>query len=164
MPSSSVVEREHFQLLTESIACDMQSLSFHWRLFQDLQTAVEEYETELNESRAFWQLTFEAHRDASLFRLCRLYDQHNSALNLKNWLLALRDTPQHFDPSKSCPCPTTLEADIASASDSDTTVKKIVLLRNNLLAHRAIKPIVSPGTYSSHCSIPIADVNTLAGC
>ncbi len=159
MPAS-VSDPAQFKLLTQSIAYDMQTLSFHWKLYRDLRSAVEQYETELNESRTFWSLTFDAHRDASLFRICRLYDQHTSTLNLKNWLVALRDNPQFFS-SQSTPCETTLATDIDSVSAADQTVNKIVRLRNNAIAHVAIKPIVAQQLKSENCNIPFADVDAL---
>ena len=85
----SITDSSEFERLTQSIASDMQSLSFHWTLYNKLQDALDTYEPEFNESQTFWSLTFEAHHDVSLFRLCRLYDQRCSALNLKNWLVAL---------------------------------------------------------------------------
>lgn len=161
IPPSSITDGSAFQLLTESIASDMQSLTFHWRLYQDLRDSVSDYEVELNQAKAFWNLTFEAHRDASLFRLCRLYDQHKSALNLKNWLNALRKNPEFFQSPKSKPCSATLDADIKSVSESDGIAKKIICLRNNLLAHRVLKPITSQDGTLIHLKIPTASVTIL---
>ena len=156
----SITDPSEFERLTQSIASDMQSLSLHWTLYNKLQDALDTYEPEFNESQTFWYLTFEAHRDVSLFRLCRLYDQHCSALNLKNWLVALRDNPQFFTVSKPTPDPSTLKQDILSVMDNDPAVIKVVKLRNNALAHRAVTPIVSPRA-AVHCSLPYRDIDVL---
>jgi len=160
MPASTT-DPVQFGLLTQSIAYDMQTLAFHWRLYSDLYNAIEAYEAELNQSRTFWYLTFESHRDASLFRLCRLYDQHASALSLKNWLVALRDNPRLFRKAESTPVPSALEKDIAFVCDDDPDVNTIVRLRNNTIAHRAVTPILSPRVAATHCSVSPAVVDKL---
>jgi len=160
MPDS-VTDQKQFEILTQSIAYDMQTLSIHWKLYNDLQNAVEEYRAELNQSRAFWTLTFDGHRDTSLFRLCRLYDQHKSALNLKNWLIALRDNPQFFSSSQSTPDTSTLAQDIELVSVDDPMVNKIVRLRNNALAHVAVIPILSVDVRLENCCVPSSDVQVL---
>ena len=152
---------DQFEKLTKSIATDMQTLAFHWRLYGDLRSSVGEFETELNESCTFWNLTFDAHRDATLFRLCRIYDQHSNALNLRNWLIAMRDNQDHFDASKPMPTTTELQYDIPLVSDCDPEVKMIVRLRNNLIAHRAAKSITCAATAASNCSPKHDDIDLL---
>ena len=51
----------------------------YWRLLRHLETAVDRYLTEFNQTPAFWHLTFSALREAFLSSLCRLYDQQRRA-------------------------------------------------------------------------------------
>jgi len=39
----------------------------HWRLLRGLEVAGKKYAVEMNESRAFWGFTLNAHCDATLF-------------------------------------------------------------------------------------------------
>src|SRR2546422_8994332 len=50
-----------------------------------------------NSAKTFWNLTFRAHDDAILIRLCRLYDQHPASLSLHRILLTIKDNPDFFD-------------------------------------------------------------------
>jgi hypothetical protein len=81
-----IKDSEEFGRLLKALADEMVTAIIHFRLYSDLEASVNNYVTELNQSPAFWSCTFRAHRDTVLLRLCRIYEQHSSSLNLKNLL------------------------------------------------------------------------------
>jgi hypothetical protein len=48
-----VTDPAQFAKLTQSIGGDMQSLCIHWKLYKDLQDAIDTHKAELNEARTF---------------------------------------------------------------------------------------------------------------
>jgi hypothetical protein len=146
-----------FTALTETVASDIVEASLHFQLFRSLVNAVPQFERELNQSPAFWTLTFTAHRDAWVLRLCRAYDQEQRALSLKRWLaligehLPLFDEPHFRERQKDNPFvaslaarprkpdPQQLEMDQASVDGRDALVKRVVFLRNNVFAHTSVQ-------------------------
>jgi len=90
-------DSKEFGQLLKALADEMVSAWFHFRLYSDLKSDVNNYVTELNQSLAFWSLTFRAHIDTVLSRLCRIYDQHSSSLNLRNFLDTILANINIFD-------------------------------------------------------------------
>jgi hypothetical protein len=104
-----------------------------------------------------WYLTFEAHRETSLFHLCRLYDQHHDSWNLKKWLTTLRHNLQLLAGSQS-QAPPTLATDILSVCRCDSDVSQVVWLRNKELAHRDPQRVLSAHTdTTSHLTVGTVD-------
>src|SRR5216684_221968 len=95
-----VEDDKEFEILLDSLSSDIVSASIHYRLLKDLWNSVTEYERELNQARAFWSLTFQAHLDAVLFRLCRIFDQTKKVLGLRNFLQTIQKYAHLFDESK----------------------------------------------------------------
>jgi hypothetical protein len=71
-----------FQRLLEEMGGELQEANIHFKLNRDLVAAAADYSTEFAQANAFWSLTVQAHFDVALFRLCKIYDQHSSSLNL----------------------------------------------------------------------------------
>jgi hypothetical protein len=71
----------------------------HFRLHQNLDAAIPEYQAEFNQSPAFWTSTLSAHMDATLLRLCKAYDLYESkpSLNLRNFLETIEANLHFFD-------------------------------------------------------------------
>jgi hypothetical protein len=59
-----------FGTLLTLLTGDTVTASIHWRLCKDLWASVPEFVGELNQSPAFWTLTFNAHREVALFQIC----------------------------------------------------------------------------------------------
>jgi len=144
-----------FSTLLTSITEDTVTASIHWRLCKDLWAAVPEFVRELNQSPAFWSLTFNAHREVAMFRLGRLYDQQAGALSLPSLVDTIAANVQRFDEGPfrerlkdnpfveslaqdaRRPDEATLRQDAASVSEkSDPLVKRLLAIRNRVLAHR----------------------------
>jgi hypothetical protein len=155
-----ITSETEFERLIEGLSEDLVSASIHFELYRDLRSSTKGYLRELNQSVAFWQATFRAHLDSTIFRLCRIYDQHDKALSLLNWLDTIKGNLHMFDipnfrarlrdnpfvnslaaePRK--PDLSQLQADIASASESNPLVKKLIILRGNVFAHKYAKNIM----------------------
>jgi hypothetical protein len=110
------------------------------------------------ESGAFWNFTLDAHYDATLFRLARLYDQHNCSLSLKRFLLTVKASVEYFSEGarrkrlKDNPFVeglllrklnlSTLGGDIRRVSqDRDPLVYRLYKLRNEFLSHVEPNPV-----------------------
>lgn len=148
-----------FEKLMESLADDLADANIHFKLYRNLNDSIDEFARELNQSAAFWTAVFIALRDSTLFLLCRIYDQHEKALSLPNWLDTIKANLSLFDianfrarlkdnpfvdalaESPRKPVSSQLEADIEFASESEP-VKKLIKLRMNVLAHKYAKNIM----------------------
>lgn len=117
----------------QTIADDVQVATIHHQLATDLSAAVPEFVRELNEAGAFWSLTMYAHLSEVRARLCRVYDQHPGAIALPSWLSAAGQLVP-LDQA-------TLATDQSEVSTTDPVVKKLVKLRNNVVAHTAASPL-----------------------
>ena len=99
-----------------------------------------QYSVELNQTPNFWELTRTAHKDTVILRLGRLYDPDNAAISLGTLLQTMNRHASTPGP-ELLPCITKLdrskiEQEMISVSDSDPTVKKLLKVRNEYLAHR----------------------------
>jgi len=168
-----------FGTLLTSLTADTVTASIHWRLCKDLWASVPEFVGELNQSPAFWTLTFNAHREVALFRLGRLYDQQNGALSLPSLVDTIAANQHLFDDahfrerlqdnpfveslarSARRPDDATLAQDAASVSEkSDLLVRRLLSIRNRVLAHR--DPRVVLGTVQNPSdAVDNADINAL---
>ena len=154
---------DEFRLLIAGLGNDISQAAIHYRLYQGLLEALRDYGRAMREHWTFWSLTIVAHRDAAIFRLCRVYDQEESALGLPNWLEAIRVNAHLFDEkafrdrlrdnpfveslAATARKPETeqLKEDVKLVSTDNADVKTLAILRNNLFAHH------SP-TYALHAS------------
>jgi AbiU2 len=170
---------EAFNTLLTSLTEDTVTASIHWRLHKDLWASVPEFVTELNQSPAFWSLTFSAHREVALFRLGRLYDQQSGALSLPSLVDTIAANQHLFDDGSfrdrlkdnpfveslaqgvRRPDEATLAGDAATVSEkSDPLVKRLLAIRNRVFAHR--DPRVILGTVQDPSgAIDNADIDTL---
>lgn len=168
-----------FEKLIKALAEDLVTANIHFKLYRDLNNAVNEYVRELNQSPAFWRATFRAHLEVTLFRLCRIYDQHLTSLSLKNWLdtiktnLKIFDVPNFKERLKNNPfvdslalhakkpAEKSLEKDIRLASENDYLVKKLVILRMNLYAHKSAKNVMNEKDLLETYPLTFNDINNL---
>ncbi|MGB7731633.1 MAG: hypothetical protein WBL50_26675 [Candidatus Acidiferrum sp.] len=80
-----VTDSGQFKRLLEALVDELIDAHDHFRLHQDLNAAIQDYQAEFNQSAAFWAFTLSAHMDATLLRLCKAYDLYEgrSSLNLR---------------------------------------------------------------------------------
>jgi hypothetical protein len=138
---------DEFELVLKTLCLDLATASDHYALFQKLLAAREgAYSKALSQSQTFWSLTYDAHFETAVFRLCRAYDQDSDALALKGFLEAIRANPgflptpqvfQRLDQKQ-------LDADLEWVSqDTNQVVKHLMMWRHKVYAHRDIRKTVS---------------------
>ena len=167
--------------LLDNLANDLVTANIHLKMVNDLMKTGKKYADEFNQSGTFWYLTLTAHRDVVHFRLCRAYDQHGSALNLRNLLDTIEANTHLFKPAhfrerlkanphvdslaatNRIPQPAQLEADKRYVSArTNPLVKKLMLWRGNHFAHRSPEPIVGGKPLSAMAPFPSEEVEELA--
>lgn len=126
----------------------------HWDFWAAMEEALGEYAIELNQTPAFWELTRRAHQDSVVLRLGRLYDPHATATSLGSLLQTMKENSCHagnlFPAAISNLDITELDSEIAGVSDQDPIVAKLLLIRNEYLAHRGTRHV----TMGSFASLP----------
>lgn len=96
----AIVEFEsekQFQTLLSSRARELVDANVHWSLRKDLESQLEPFSAEFNQCVTFWSLTLQAHLDATIFRLIRVYDGNSSSLSLRNFLDTIAGNLEFFD-------------------------------------------------------------------
>jgi hypothetical protein len=178
----AIQNSDQFHRLLFALVDELVDAQIHFNLYQDLVAAIPEYSTEFNQSNTFWSLTFSAHLDATVLRLCKAYDQYGSdkpSLNLTSLLdtidanLHLFDEPNFRERLKENPFvdslaetnrrpdPVRLKQDKLSVSNSDPLVKKLTIWRNNFLAHRNPKHALDAKAFVGKYPLLISEIGTL---
>lgn len=170
---------EQFQSLLDNLARELVDASIHWKLRQDLTAQIKSFTTEFNQSTAFWSLTFQAHLDAAIFRLIRIYDGHSKALSLRNLLDTIASNLTVFDDERfrerlkenpfveslaadaRRPDEDQLRADMAYAGVENETVRKLTIWRNTLFAHKSAKNVVESFDISAEYPLTEEEVSSL---
>lgn len=170
-----------FKRLLEALVDELIDAHDHFRLYQDLDAAIPEYQVEFNQSAAFWTFTLSAHRDAALLRLCKAYDLYEGkpSLNLRNFLetvqanLQLFDEPNFRERLKSNafveslakdfrkPDAAQLRKDLESVTDANPLVKNLTLWRHNYLAHRSRTSALNPRAFAEKNPLLFTDIKAL---
>ena len=143
--------------LLEALHKEIVDATIYYRLFCDLNNAFEGYSKEFAQSNTFWELTFVALQDAWSIRLCRVFDQQSDSLTINNLLETIKKNLHFFDEenfrerlkdnafvnslAEQCRIPNQaqLERDIEFASCRNPSVKKLMIWRNNIIAHKGSK-------------------------
>jgi hypothetical protein len=174
-----IIDSAEFQSLLEALASELVDANIHFKLYADLTEAISEYQEEYNQSTAFWSLTFQSHLDASVFRLCKIYDQHTKTLNLRNLLDTIKANISIFDTQnfrerlkdnpfvKSLsadsrkPDEKQLETDLVYVSEENPLVRNLIIWRNNFFAHRSAKNAITKRNLAEDYPLTIKDVEEL---
>lgn len=159
-----VKSRNEFDSLIEHMTHEAYRIRDYWDCWQAINEAFDEYSTELSQTPAFWELTRRAYKDAVALRLGRLYDPHATATSLGNLLQTMKERFSGAGitiPVSSAQLEMTeLDSEIASVSAEDPIVAKLLLLRNEYLAHRGSRH-VSKGTFASLPTLERDEISTL---
>jgi len=148
-----VKDSHEFRRLMATLARDIGNAHFHWKMFRNLEGALDAQAVVYEQSPTFWSLTLDAHREAAVLHLCRAFDSHHDALSLTKWLGVIRDHLYLFDVEEfdkrmaEHPFAHTLrnhavrpdlEAlgdDETRCSSKDPLVKRLIRFRGNVTAH-----------------------------
>jgi hypothetical protein len=168
---------EELEKLLDALANDIVDANIYYRLFNGLLTSIEGHPEEIGQSTTFWWLAIQAIKEAYLFRLCRIFDQHEKSLNLVNLLdtikanLHLFQEPHFRERLKDnafvdylaegvkIPSLEELKEDIEFASLANPIVNKLIVWRANAYAHRGAK--VALGKTSSLEAISTQEIELL---
>jgi AbiU2 len=148
---------EELSRLFNALAKEIVDANIYYQLFFGLTEEQQSSKIVFNQSCVFWSLTFDALKEAILIRLCRVYDQESSSLNLVNLLLTIQSNLHFFEEQHfrdrlhnnafvdsltkvdRMPSKEDINADIKYASNENQLVKKLTLWRGNIIAHRGAK-------------------------
>ena len=152
---------EQFNSLLNALSDDIVDAEVFFKLHSDLLNSIPDYKRVFSEANTFWSLTVRALLDATLLRLCRIYEKHPKSLNVRNLLdtissqldifdvenfkVRLQDNPfvESLAQTARKPDADALNQDIASVTESDTLVKRLIIWRHNIIAHRNASNILN---------------------
>jgi hypothetical protein len=151
-----------FEWLIEHLTNEAFRVRDHWELWGALDGSLDQYSLELNQTPNFWELTRRVYKDAVILRLGRLFDPDPSSISLGNLLQTTKENAV----APSTPLPSAvaglnlseLDQEMYSVSGRDPTVKKLLKLRNEYMAHRGSQH-VSRGTFKS---LPVLERDEIA--
>ncbi len=132
MPRPAIA-RDEFGQLTRSLAVEIQSATIDYTMYENLAKAADAHLDVVTQSRAFWDLTISSHLNSAILRLCRVYDQQVSSMNLAKWLRLIKGNTSWF--TRSSLDLGKLDEHIAYASNKNILVKNLTLFRGNVVAH-----------------------------
>lgn len=159
-----IKRRDEFDWVIEHMTTETYRTRDNWDFLAAMEEAFDEYSVELNQTPAFWELTRRAHQDAVILRLGRLYDPHPTTTSLGNLLQTMKENAPRastvFPASLANLEMAELDSEIIEVSDNDPIVAKLLLIRNEYLAHRG-KQHVMKGTYGSLPSLNRDEIYTL---
>jgi len=143
-----IKSKEQFDWLIDHLVLETNRAWDHWDLWGGLDKALAEYATEINQTSQFRRLTIRAHQDSVILRLGRLFDPHPIALSLANLLQTIHhgvtaSTLSHLGIKIQQLDLTLLQKDLETLSESDPLVSQLIEIRNEYLAHRASRLVIS---------------------
>ena len=176
-----VADSAEFKRLLQALVNDLIDAHDYFRLHQDLNAAIPDYQVEFNQSAHFWTFTTRALMDAALLRLCRAYDplDNKPNLTLRNFLdtieanLHFFDEPNFRDRLKTNPFvdslaaaprkpdATQLRKDLVTVSDNDPSVKKLITWRHMYFAHRSRSSALDLAGFAAQNYFPFAEIKAL---
>jgi hypothetical protein len=81
--NNAIRSEADFRKVLAAICLDLGHALDHFTLFKNLMAAKQgAYTKAVSQSQTFWSLVYGALQDATLFRLCRAYDQDDGALTM----------------------------------------------------------------------------------
>ena len=143
--------------LLDTLALEIVDANIYHRLYTDLIDSIKDNVRAFTQSNTFWSFTIDSLQDARMSRLCRVFDQESNSLNLFNLLETIKANVHFFDEEHfrqrlkdnafvdsladvdRIPNESQLDKDIWFASSKNPSVKKLMIWRNNIIAHRGAK-------------------------
>ena len=146
-------------------------------MLKNLDAACDYYALEINQTLAFWHITFRSLYEAVLSYLGRLYDKTPGSLSIGCFLKTVQSHPDFFTAQEfrrrlhDNPHVDTLveraqidllalQSEIRSVSDEDPLVKKLHNIRNKRVAHRDGN-MVRLDMMASLAGLTVAEIDTL---
>jgi len=159
MPKSEEVinsNAENIKTALELLMHDIGYAGIYNKLYLDLEEYRSKYPVAFNESNTFWYLTFESLKESVMLRLCRICDTEKNSISFINLLYALKGCGEYFNKDEfkirlkdnpfvdslaeyDCQIDLNIIENQIVEFNSNKTVKKIILWRNNFVVHKGIK-------------------------
>lgn len=170
---------EELNILLDSLRGEIIHANILSKLYYDLNKSIDEYRVEFGQSNTFWFYALNSINNSCMTSLCRIYDQHSKSLNLYNLLDTINKNIKYFKTnefqnrlknnpfvdslSKSILIPDKkqLEDDIKYASKDNILVKKLIVWRNNIIAHKSPKVFLGKGEILEQNALTSKDVTEL---
>lgn len=86
-----------FDQILSALGVEIQSANVYFTLYRDVRASFSEYSREVRESQCFWGLASEGMKEAALIRLCRVFDDDRTSVNLRFILRTIVSNPGYFD-------------------------------------------------------------------
>lgn len=175
----NIKNSDDFEKLLNALGTDIVNANIFFKHHSDLKSAAAEYRKEFNESVTFWNITFQALLDATMFALCRIYDTHEKTNSLRNLLDTIKENLHIFDKadfrmrlkdnpfvdslaeSARKPDLNQLNEDIEYASDKNSLVNNLREWRNNILAHKSAKIIIKGRNIPDDFPLSVENISEL---
>jgi hypothetical protein len=175
----SIKSQKDLNDLVDSLALEIVDANIYHRLLDGLSKALDENNRAYIQSKTYWYLATEALKDSILVRLCRFYDQEKNSLCLYNLLETIKHHVSFFDKESfkqrlkdnpfveslaeldRSPDLNQLDIDIKFSSNSNPIVKKLIVWRNNIIAHRASKNVLKNNKILEKHPLTTDEIKTL---
>ena len=156
-----IKNHEELSTLIHALGKEIVDANIYHRLHRDLIQALDKNQKVHIESKTYWYLTLTALKETSMIHLCRFYDQETKSLCIHNLLDTIRHYIQYFEKDsfkerlKNNPFVEGLAEDnrlpnldqllehIEFSSNKNPLVKKLMIWRNNIYAHKGAKSILN---------------------
>ena len=163
------------QKLFESLLDDLLQATQHLRITRAYRALVQEFKGEIGKTPEFWGITYWAHIDAAIFRLCRVYD--TTSFGLEKLLREIQQNSTIYDTKKlrehysKLPRgsqrriqeikPQPLLTDIHMVSSDNPLVKSLREWRNKRFSHKTPPDVFDPEKLGKDYPLRIMDLETL---
>jgi len=170
---------EELNILLDNLRDEIIHANILSKLYNELYKSIDEYRAEFGQSNTFWFYSLNSINNYCMTILCRIYDQHSKSLNLYNLLDTINKNIKYFKAdefrerlinnpfvdslSKSTRIPEKkqLEEDIKFASKDNLLVKKLIVWRNNIIAHKSPKILLGKGEILEENALTSDDLTEL---
>lgn len=157
----SIKNQNDLSDLIDSLAIEIVDANIYNRLLIDLSNSLKENHRVRCQSETFWYLTTKAIKDSVLVHLCRFYDQEKSSLSIYNLLDTIRHHIELFKTEEfkkrlkenpfvetlaeldRLPDSEQLNKDIQFATTANPLIKKLIIWRHHIVAHKASKNVLN---------------------
>lgn len=174
-----VTDSAEFKRLINALSLDIVDAHIHYQLFKDLNQSLQDHPLVASQSKTFWSFTLQAHFNTTIYILCRIYDQNETSLHLRSWLITIKENLHLFDENQfrerlknnlfvdslaqhpRKPDPRTLDEDIRLCSNEDALVRTLTVRRGSGIAHKNAKLIVADRNIGDNYPLTYANIDTL---
>jgi|GEM_PF-2127877 len=150
-----------------------------YNIHKELLKAIPDYDPAFQISHNFWNYTFDAHINMVVLRLCKLYDTDDATMALPQLLEVIEQNQNYFNEKafrerhetnpnldRLCEFPRSLdvkdlENDKSWCNHENPCVKRLVILRNYVIAHANYKVIKGENKVTEKFPLTRGNIETL---